>query len=398
MATLFGCAAILVAVGASMASLDVLPWFHGLRWLRVHLITIGVLSEVAFGALPALVAAGAGRPRPGTRWDIWALLNVGLLCLMVGMPIINPPAIVTGGLLVLTATGLLAVQLHRLRAESPPIGQPSGRPFYLAGLAYLLVGALLGTGFWIGWSQALSVPSPKETHVHATLWGFLALIFAGLLVDLYAPLAGRPLARPRSMVKIFILMAVGAFGLVLGPWAEVHLLTAAGLLVHALGTAWLLVNALGPLRRARAPWTAALAQLFSAYVWFYVPVLLGPVVVLTSAGYAPSLRFASTELEGNGAPILVYGWALQFAFVVGPYLYSRAFFPDEPARAGGSWASMVASHLGVVCYALGMFWASARPLLHGAAYVLWILAAVPTALLLLAITREGFARRERMAR
>lgn len=386
----FGALAFLTAADASLASLGVLPWFHGLSWLRVHFLAIGVVVQLGFGLLPALVASSA--MPPPTRWDIWGLLNAGLLSLVFGLPRLHAPTIILGGVLVLSATALLLHQLLRLR----PLRRSdlsTGRPFYLASLGYLLVGGLLGTGIWVGWSGPLSLPSPKETHVHANLWGFLALLFAGLLIDLYPGLARRPLARPHSVPVIFALMAGGAFGLVLGPWVQWHALTAVGLVVHAVGTLWLLGNALTPLRRDRAAWTTSMAQLFGSYLWFFVPVLAGPMVVLNAAGYLPGSRFASAELEGNGAPILIYGWALQFVLVVGPALYSRAFFPAQPLRVGGHAGSMLAAHVGVVCYAVGLFATSARPVLHGAAYLAWVFAALPSASLLVDITREGFASR-----
>lgn len=389
MAVLFGGLAGVAAAEAALASFGLHPWVHGLSWLRVHLIAIGLILETLFGLLPRLVAS-SGSPPP-TRWDIWALLNGGLLLLLLGVPPLHSPAIALGGMLVMASTALLLHQLVGLRTGAPLFDFASGRPFYLTGLAYLLVGALLGTGIWVGWSGPLSLPSPKETHVHANLWGFLALIFAGLLIDLYQGLTGRPLARPAALRWIFRLMAAGALGLVVGPWAQWHPVTAVGLVVHAVGTGWLLISAL-PRRRAAEGWTPALAQLLGAYVWFFVPVLAGPMVVLNAAGYLPASRFASAELEGNGAPILIYGWALQFALVVGPALFSRAFFPAERPRAGGHWGSMLSAHTGVVCYAAGLFATSARPGLHGAAYLLWIMAAAPSARLTWNFTRTGFAR------
>lgn len=45
--------AVLAALDASLISLDLLPWFNGVRWLRIHFITLGMLTQVLFGALPA---------------------------------------------------------------------------------------------------------------------------------------------------------------------------------------------------------------------------------------------------------------------------------------------------------------------------------------------------------
>ena len=51
--------------------------------------------------------------------------------------------------------------------------------FYLTGLVYLLVGIIIGTGLWVGWSEPLRIGIPKETHIHAHSWGFAAPGLAG---------------------------------------------------------------------------------------------------------------------------------------------------------------------------------------------------------------------------
>jgi hypothetical protein len=55
---------------------------------------------------------------------------------------------------------LLILQLRGLGA-----GHSAGNgslKFYVAGLVYLLVGILVGTGLWVGWNEALRWASPKK--------------------------------------------------------------------------------------------------------------------------------------------------------------------------------------------------------------------------------------------
>jgi hypothetical protein len=193
MTLLYASLAVLVAVDASAASWNLLPWFNGLRWLRVHFITLGVLTEVIFGLLAALVAAPSGRPKPKTRWDIWLTLNAGLLILIIGVPLVNPVLMITGSTLVFIAATLLVKQLSGLRPIAPAINAPAGtgRKFYIAGLSYLLLGIFVGAGLWAGWPQLFQIKVPLEVHIHANNWGFMSLVFAGLLVDLYPGFAKR---------------------------------------------------------------------------------------------------------------------------------------------------------------------------------------------------------------
>ena len=100
MAALYLSLAGLAALEASFADLQIAPWFNGMVWLRVHLITLGVLTQVLFGALPLITALRHRLPRPAMRWDIWAMLNAGIMTLLVGIPLVNRTPIFVGGSLV----------------------------------------------------------------------------------------------------------------------------------------------------------------------------------------------------------------------------------------------------------------------------------------------------------
>lgn len=67
MAVLYLFVAVLAAVDTSLVSFELLPWFNGVRWLRVHFITLGMLTQVIFGALPMLIATRRKMPLPTTR-------------------------------------------------------------------------------------------------------------------------------------------------------------------------------------------------------------------------------------------------------------------------------------------------------------------------------------------
>ncbi|MBK8020402.1 MAG: hypothetical protein IPK19_02990 [Chloroflexi bacterium] len=202
--------AVLGALDASLIHLDLLPIHGGLRWMRVHFITLGALTEIVFGVFPLLVAARTGIPRPKIRWDIWLTLNLGLLILMIGIPPAHGVFITTGGVLVFIAATLLLRQLWKMRPAQSALRHSDGSKFYMMGIAYLLLGIIVGTGLWQGWSVWLQIKTPLEVHIHANNWGFMSLVFAGLLVDLYPAFAGRPLASGRKVRTLFWLMTLGA--------------------------------------------------------------------------------------------------------------------------------------------------------------------------------------------
>jgi hypothetical protein len=373
---LFGALGGLVALDAALTSFGLLPFFNGLRWLRVHVLVLGLLAELLFGLLPPLVAAGRGLAGPAPRWDIWLALNLGLLALLIGIPLVNAAFILVGGALVFAASGLLLLQLRSLQARpsggpGAGRGEPSGRGFYLAGLASLLVGVTVGTGLWLGWPAALRIAVPVETHIHANAFGFLALTFAGLLVDLYPALAGRPLASGRTCRAILGLMALGVLGLVLGPWLNLQPLILAGVALHFGATLWLLARVVRPLLGQAQAWTPGLLHLVTAYVWFLAPVVAAPLVVLGV------LTADAASIEQSVPQALIYGWALQFGYPLLPYALARALEPDRPAALGGSWLSLLGGHLGAVLLWASVFVQPSQALLFGAAYLCWLLSLLP---------------------
>lgn len=388
MTFLYVALAVLGALDASLVNFQLLPTFAGLRWMRVHLITLGAMTEIAFGILPIIAAARFNLPRPKVRWDIWLTLNLGLLVLLFGIPMINGVMITLGGLLIFTAGVLLIIQLSQMRAASTETQPSAGRRFYIVGLLYLLLGVTVGAGLWQGWGTWLQIKVPLEVHIHANNWGFMSLVFAGLLVDLYPGFAGRPLRWQRSITPIFWMMTFGALGLVLGPWLQSNLFSVPGLILHLTATIWLLLNVIKPLTQDRRLWSAGILHLVTSYVWILAPVLIAPLIILQVPG------FPGAGIEQNAPQALIYGWVLQFGYAIIPLLFRRIFTPDSPPKLGGNWFSLISVHLGGVLLWMGIFLHDSQPMLHGAAYALWFASMLPIAYEVWQIVHSGFHHAE----
>ncbi len=381
---LFASLAALTALDASLASYGLVTWFNGLRWLRVHFITLGMLTEVIFGLLPILIATRAKIPQPKVRWDIWLALNAGLLVLLIGIPLVNGALIFVGGTLVFIAASLLIAQLNDLRGAAET-AKPSLK-FYIAGLIFLLIGIIVGTGLWIGWSSVLQIAVPIEVHIHANNWGFMSLMFAGLLIDLYPSFAKRSLAWERSLTPIFWMMTIGALLLVLGPWFKSELFSVPGILLHLPATLWLVLNVIKPYFGEKIP--VGIAHIASSYVWIALPVLVAPLILLKVPG------FPGAGVEANAPQALIYGWVLQFAYALIPYLFARFFLPKEESKLGGNWFSLIVVHLGGAFLWASIFVKEYQALLHGTAYALWLISMIPLLIDLWRITRAGLTRLE----
>lgn len=386
MTILFLSLAALTALDNSLASFNLLSAYGGIRWLRIHFITLGTLTEAAFWLMPALAAARRGLSPPKTRWSTWLALNAGIITLLIGIPLINSTLILTGGTLVFVAVLLLIKQLADMGERSLGAGSGQGRPFYIAGLSYFLLGIIVGTGLWLGWGAWLRIKVPIEVHIHANSWGFMSFVFAGLLVDIYPRVTGKSLAWPRSISAIFWLLALGALGLVLGPWVGSNWFSVPGLLMHSAGTILLLANVIKPMRGER--WSAGLWHLTTSYFWFWAPVLVAPLIIAGVPG------FPGAGIEQNAPQALVYGWMLQFGYAILPYFFMRVFLPQEEPRLGGNWFSLIASHVGGFVFWSSIFLTDYQGLLQGTAYALWVASLLPIALDIWRIVRRGLAEEE----
>ncbi|MFZ5825635.1 MAG: hypothetical protein ACOY94_15160, partial [Bacillota bacterium] len=258
-------AALYVSAGlffAILKGLEVLPGMvapSNLNWLRVHLITIGTITQIIFAALPAILSRRLSIPdRPvGEGWIQWALLNAGFVLAVIGLVGIEPWTASIGATLVFVA-------VYRLLVSIVQSWRAGGRPwresfrFYGTAPLYLLTGIIMAVSLLFNWWAPGGRIGVLEAHVHANVWGFLALIVAGMLFDLFPAVAGGPMARPKWIGATYHLLNVGAIGLVVGPWINVHEVTVGGLLIYFVGTALLLANLVLTLLQHKKPTPAAL--------------------------------------------------------------------------------------------------------------------------------------------
>jgi hypothetical protein len=359
--------------------------FPALRWVRVHFITLGIISQVIFGLLPVLVASLSRKPRPAMRWDIWLTLNVGLVTLIAGFAGVNQPMIFAGGTLIFIAATLLLLQLWSVRGGGAPISLK----FHITGVFYLLVGIIVGTGLFLNWSPALYIKVPLEVHIHANSWGFMSLVFAGVLVDFIPMITGHVLSTNNATNFIYWGMAIGAFGLVLGPWlgGDPGLIpTVLGLILHLASTAWLLVLVIRALGQSGKLNSAGAWHLVASYLWILAPVLAAPLI-LTGV-------LESGPIESTAPQALIYGWTLQFGISLVPYIARRFFLKVENPQLGGSWTSLGAATVGSLLVWLSIFIIPARGVLYGIGFALYALAILRPVKELIDIARSGLHKYE----
>lgn len=380
---LFTFVALLAAADASLVSINLVSAFPALRWVRVHFITLGILSQVIFGLLPLLVASLSKKPRPAMRWDIWLTLNVGFVVLVAGFAGMNHPMIFTGGTLIFISATLLLIQLWNVRGGDAP----ESLKFYITGMFYLLVGIIIGTGIYLNWSDALYIKVPLEAHIHANSWGFMSLVFAGLLVDFVPMITGRPLSTTKNVSLIYWGMTLGAFGLVLGPWLGGSLPpTISGLVLHLSSTIWMVVLMIRAFKESGKLNGAGAWHLVSSYTWITAPIMMAPFILLGV--------FEAGPIESIAPQALIYGWVLQFGIALVPYIARRFFLKEENPKLGGNWVSLVGATAGSLFVWVSIFIVPARGVLYGIGFALYALALIPPIKELFEIARDGFKKIE----
>lgn len=380
---LYTLVALFIAADASLVSMNLLSAFPALRWVRVHFITLGIISQVAFGLLPILIASLAKKQKPAMRWDIWLTLNAGFVALVAGFSGVNQAMIFTGGTLIFVAATLLLIQLWNVRGGDAP----ASIKFYITGVFYLLVGIIIGTGLWLNWSDALYIKVPLEAHIHANSWGFMSLVFAGLLVDFVPMVTGRALGGKNAVTYIYWGMTLGAFGLVLGPWLGGSLPpTVSGLVLHLSSTIWMVVLLIKAFKQSGKLNSAGSWHLVSSYMWIIAPIGMAPFIMLGIVEGGP--------IESTAPQALIYGWVLQYGIALIPYIARRFFLKEENPQLGRSWLSLISATLGSIFVWVSIFIVPARGVLYGIGFALYAIVLIPPVKELFEIARDGLKKIE----
>jgi hypothetical protein len=188
-------------------------------------------------------------------------------------------------------------------------------------------------------------------------------------------------------------MALGALGLVTGPWLDIGWPAVAGLTLHTLGTLLLLGAFVRMMVRERGLRHPGGAHIASSYLWMLVPTIVAPFIVAKA-----SERFPVGEVAGKGGPILIYGWIMTFILAVLPYFFTQVFQPNRSPSLGGNWLSLASMHLGSLLFWVALFFPQAQAGLRAGAFLFWFAALLPMLFQLYKQAQSGTERMERASR
>jgi nitrite reductase (NO-forming) len=278
------------------------PWPWG-RWLALHLIFVGGISQLVLGASQFFVGAFLATDPPG-RARIRAQLgcwNIGAVLLAIAVPtgsrilVWLAVACLLAGLL-LYGSGLLAMRRDSLQAA------PWATRWYLAAAGSLgfgiVAGVLLATH--VVWSHG----DLLGAHMALNVGGWFGIAIVGTLHTFFPSLTRTALAYPRLQAPAFAAWTLGVAALAIGYGWLIEPLAVAGWIALLVSSATLLANLLGSLRAAPRPISLPARALALAQAFLLAGLLLACVGAIGS-GPAEALSGSSRAAVGT---LLVAGW------------------------------------------------------------------------------------------
>lgn len=294
--------AMLVAGGVAALVDAIDPWPWG-RWLALHLIFVGGVSQLVLGASQFFAGAFLATDPPGRAWirTQLGLWNAGAVLLAVAVPVRSDALIgvaVAALIAALACYGAALVQMQRGSLQTAPWAVR----WYAAAALALALGVVAGTILATGsvWSQG----NLLAAHMSLNVGGWFGTAIVGTLHTFFPSLTRGQLARPRLQAPTFAAWAAGIAALAVGYGWLIDPLAIAGWIALASAATLLTVNIVLSLRAAPRPLALpprllALAQLF---------LLAGLLVACANAiGSGPADALTGTVRSAVGT-LLVAGW------------------------------------------------------------------------------------------
>ncbi len=334
----------LVWLGLAVLVSLVHPFLPASQWLMVHLVVLGALTHSimvwsAHFTQALLKDRQSPRAAAARTWRV-AMLLVGTVLVLIGVPARWWPVTLAGAVTVGTAVGWHGVSLvRRLRSALPGRFRITIR-YYVAATACLPIGAAFGATLARGLDDELRARM-LVAHTTTMVLGWVGLTVTGTLVTLWPTMLrtrmddrAEALARgglPAFAVSLLLAAGGAALGL---RWVAV-----AGLAGYLIALGWW-ARALWRPARNRPPHSVETWSAAAALAWLAVAVAWVAVLVATGPGWVE-------VADRYRAPVavIVVGFGGQLLLGVLAYLI--------PTVAGGGPAVVRAAHARTQRWGLG---------------------------------------------
>jgi nitrite reductase (NO-forming) len=296
-----GIAFLLAAALASLIQ-AVSPWPWG-RWLALHLVFVGGVSQLVLGASQFFVGAFLATdppPRSLVRAEL-LLWNLGA----IGLAFAVPAAV---GAAIWLAVASLVVSLALWSASITLMWRRSLRRTVWA-IGWYSSGALfLGFGVIAGSLLAHAVPWSHGdllgAHMSLNLAGWFGGAIVGTMHTFYPSLTQTQLRFPRLQGLTFAAWTAGVVALAIGYAWGVDPLAIVGWLMLCLGAVGLLTNVAACLLGASGPLSLAARIVGAAQPFLFVALL---VATISAVEGGPEQALAGSSRSAIGT-LLVAGW------------------------------------------------------------------------------------------
>lgn len=289
------------AVTAALTSAGVLEWWG--RWLALHLILLGGVSQLVLGASQFFSTAYLATDPPNratvrSQLAVWA---AGTLLVALSLPAGVPAAADAGVALIVAGLAIYWVALRRLERRSLQTARWAIR-WYYACAVFLVAGALIGVAMARGtaWSQG----SLLGAHLALNIAGWLGTAIVGTLHTFYPSLTQGRLIHERLQGPTFFAWCAGVVMLAAGAAFDFAPSIACGWIALAAGAVLLMVNVFASARAAQGPVSLA-ARLVGAGQLFLVAGLAVALAMLIAEGGG---AIPAGAWRGALASLLLAGW------------------------------------------------------------------------------------------
>jgi nitrite reductase (NO-forming) len=299
----FSAGIALLVAGAAAGAAHAVTGAEALRWLALHLVFLGGVSQLVLGAGQFFVCAFLATEPPsrrlvGAQIVVW---NAGTLLVAFGVWTAVAPLVDVGDGVIVLGLVLFAAGLRGMQRRSLQHARWAVR-WYQACAPCLGLGAMIGVLLARG--TAWPHGSLLGAHLALNLLGWFGTAIVGTLHTFFPSLTHTQLRFPRLQGPTFALWLLGVGQLALGAAFAVDAIVVLGCLELAAAAALLVVNLAASLRAAPDP-LALPARLIAVGQAFLAAGLLVALAATAMGGIAAPFAGAP---RGALAVLLLAGW------------------------------------------------------------------------------------------
>jgi nitrite reductase (NO-forming) len=270
-----------------LASTLVHPFLPQSRWLMVHLLLLGAVTNAIVVWSTHFAHALLRTPAGSRRGEVVRLvvLNLGVAAVVVGMLADVWLVVLAGSIVVGSAVAAHGISLALKARRALPARFATSVHHYIAACCALPVGAAIGT---------VMARHPGESmhgrllvaHQSANILGWMGLTVIGTLLTLWPTILRTKMAAGAERASRQALPVLGTALFLVAGSALLGLLTAAGIgvLAYLGATLWALRPALAA-ARARPPQSFAAWSVLAAIGWLVVSLVWLTGLLVTSADW-----------------------------------------------------------------------------------------------------------------